>query len=450
MADYSQIEREQIKKNKQYGEQQAQSMRENANSWINELNSAIDAASKPVIEGMENSKGDVANQYKSVYDANAVQELVNRRQVQETMANMGLTDSGLNRTQQTAIALQRGNADASARMQEQAALDKITQSINEYLAQIASQKQQNSANILGQTNSSISSLEQSLYQNALNNAASQYQAQIEAAANADKQMWERIQAVMSHNLDVDKLRAQYGEGGTYYAIDDNGNIVTSTVNPYASSGSGVESGSGGGGVSGSANSDLLPAERRTYTKIKDTPNWFWGTDNDDVVQDQYGNSFRIDSLPESLHSELTKLKEGESYTGEGSPEDTTFVQDLTEVDPTLLIKNVPTGDWSDSEIAEINEKVGDAGAAVFNVSPQERRDKMDKEIVRRYLQMRDGYVEYRDDPRFNRGYNKSAILSSLKMMNSHAPKQYDFTSGEMEYISDMIMAMLDQAYKKAH
>ena len=213
-------------------------MRENANSWINELNSAIDAASKPVIEGMENSKGDVANQYKSVYDANAVQELVNRRQVQETMANMGLTDSGLNRTQQTAIALQRGNADASARMQEQAALDKITQSINEYLAQIASQKQQNSANILGQTNSSISSLEQSLYQNALNNAASQYQAQIEAAANADKQMWERIQAVMSHNLDVDKLRAQYGEGGTYYAIDDNGNIVTSAVNPYASSGSG--------------------------------------------------------------------------------------------------------------------------------------------------------------------------------------------------------------------
>lgn len=442
MADYSQIEREQIKKNKQYGEQQAQSMRENANSWINELNSAIDAASKPVIEGMENSKGDVANQYKSVYDANAVQELVNRRQVQETMANMGLTDSGLNRTQQTAIALQRGNADASARMQEQAALDKITQSINEYLAQIASQKQQNSANILGQTNSSISSLEQSLYQNALNNAASQYQAQIEAAANADKQMWERIQAVMSHNLDVDKLRADNGGvGGTYYAIDDNGNIVTSAVNPYASSGS----------ESGGASGELLPLEQRTYIKTKDTINGFWGIDNNDLVKDQYGNEYRIDQLPKSIQQALTDLKQGESYTGTASSDGgDSFTQDTTPVDPTLLIKNVPTGDWSESDLSEIAEKVGGAGAAVFNVSSQERRDKMDKEIERRYLQMRDGYVEYRDDPRFNRGYNKSAILSSLKMMNSHAPKQYDFTSGEMEYISDMIMAMLDQAYKKAH
>lgn len=448
MADYSQIEREHIKKNKQYGEQQAQSMRENANSWINELNSAIDAASKPVIEGMENSKGDVSNQYKSVYDANAVQELVNRRQVQETMANMGLTDSGLNRTQQTAIALQRGNADASARMQEQAALDKITQSINEYLAQIASQKQQNSANILGQTNSSIRSLEQSLYQNALNNAASQYQAQLEAEAakaqaqaEADKQMWERIQAVMSHNLDVDKLRAQYGEGGTYYAIDDNGNIVTSAVNPYANSGS----------ESSGASGELLPMEQRTYIKTKDTINGFWGIDNNDLVKDQYGNEYRIDQLPKSIQQALTDLKQGESYTGTASSDGgDSFTQDTTPVDPTLLIKNVPTGDWSESDLSEIAEKVGDAGAAVFNVSPQERRDKMDKEIERRYLQMRDGYVEYRDDPRFNRGYNKSAILSSLKMMNSHAPKQYDFTSGEMEYISDMIMAMLDQAYKKAH
>ena len=252
MADYSQIERELINKNKQYGEQQAQSMRDNANSWINDLNSAIDAAARPVIEGMENSRGDVANQYKSAYDANAVQELVNRRQVQETMANMGLTDSGLNRTQQTAIALQRGNADASTRMQEQAALDKITQSINEYLAQIASQKQQNSANILGQTNSSISSLEQSLYQNALNNAATQYQAQLEAEAaqaaaqaeaqaEANKQMWERIQAVIEHNQKVDEMRADpqadpntIRNYGTYYTIDTNGNIVASTTNPNAS------------------------------------------------------------------------------------------------------------------------------------------------------------------------------------------------------------------------
>ena len=383
MADYSQIEREQINKNKQYGEQQAQSMRENANSWINELNSAIDAAARPVIEGMENSRGDVANQYKSAYDANAVQELVNRRQVQETMANMGLTDSGLNRTQQTAIALQRGNADASTRMQEQAALDKITQSINEYLAQIASQKQQNSANILGQTNSSISSLEQSLYQNALNNAAAQYQAQLEAEAARAKaeaeakaaeaqQEWERIQAVMAHNLEVDKLRAQYGEGGAYYAIDGDGNIVTSAVNPYSSI-SDVSSDAGASGSSGE-------------------------------------------------------------------------VADITQTDPTLQAQYMPQRDWTDDDIRLTNEQMNGVNQAVYNALPAARQKAIDTYIERFYKNYYDNFMKYHVDasdpkaqsPRYmTDGTFKSGILRSLNYM----PDQ--FTEAERNYIADMTVALLN-------
>ena len=58
----------------------------------------------------------------------------------------------------------------------------------------------------------------------------------------------------------------------------------------------------------------LPLENRTFTKTKDTTNWFWGTDNNDIVKDQYGNTYRIDELPENLRKSLTKLKENESYT----------------------------------------------------------------------------------------------------------------------------------------
>ena len=65
----------------------------------------------------------------------------------------------------------------------------------------------------------------------------------------------------------------------------------------------------------------LPLEKRTFTKTKDTYNGgflglpiFKGDDNNDVVEDQYGNQYRIDELPESLRSALTKLKENESYT----------------------------------------------------------------------------------------------------------------------------------------
>lgn len=57
----------------------------------------------------------------------------------------------------------------------------------------------------------------------------------------------------------------------------------------------------------------LPLEQREYTKTKDTFNWLWGNDNNDIVTDQYGNEFRIDELPESLRSVLTKLKLDEIY-----------------------------------------------------------------------------------------------------------------------------------------
>lgn len=58
----------------------------------------------------------------------------------------------------------------------------------------------------------------------------------------------------------------------------------------------------------------MPLEKRTFTKTKNTTNWLWGTDNNDIVVDQYGNEYRIDALPESLRKSLTKLKKGESYT----------------------------------------------------------------------------------------------------------------------------------------
>lgn len=58
----------------------------------------------------------------------------------------------------------------------------------------------------------------------------------------------------------------------------------------------------------------IPLEKRTFTKTNDTTNWMWGTDNNDIVVDQYGNEYRIDALPESLRKSLTKLKKNESYT----------------------------------------------------------------------------------------------------------------------------------------
>jgi len=63
--------------------------------------------------------------YEDQYRDNAVQKEINKRQVAESMANLGLRDSGLNRTQQTAVQLSYGNNRASIDKQRQAGIDSL-------------------------------------------------------------------------------------------------------------------------------------------------------------------------------------------------------------------------------------------------------------------------------------------------------------------------------------
>ena len=58
----------------------------------------------------------------------------------------------------------------------------------------------------------------------------------------------------------------------------------------------------------------LPLAQRTYTKVKETTNWLGGDDNDDMVQDQYGNVYSISQLPASIRRALSDLEQGKSYT----------------------------------------------------------------------------------------------------------------------------------------
>ena len=47
--------------------------------------------------------------YDDYIDKSYVQKLIDKKQVQETLANMGLTDSGIHRTEQTAVQLSHSN-----------------------------------------------------------------------------------------------------------------------------------------------------------------------------------------------------------------------------------------------------------------------------------------------------------------------------------------------------
>ena len=107
----------------------------------------------------------------------------------ENMANMGLTDSGLNRTQQTALQVSRGNADYNTRLQYESAVRSIEQSVRDEI----------SANNLALTNQ-IATIDQKLESE---NASRLYDAEVkqleydskqqEAAEKAEKEAAEKAE-----------------------------------------------------------------------------------------------------------------------------------------------------------------------------------------------------------------------------------------------------------------
>ena len=157
---------------------------------IQQINAAIDRATASSTNPYTTQMEQLPSQYQSLFDANAVQELVGRRQVQETMANMGLTDSGLNRTQQTALSVQRGNADASVRLAQQQKTQELQDKISQLVENAAAQKQQQEASIRANTSDWYNTLLSNFYSTAQQQGTGLYNAEQEraaAAAEAERQ-----------------------------------------------------------------------------------------------------------------------------------------------------------------------------------------------------------------------------------------------------------------------
>lgn len=152
---------------------------------LGQINAAIDREAGAATEGYQNRINGAADEFQSLYDRNALQEMISRRQVEESMANMGLTDSGLNRTQQTAIALQRGNADAATSKQQRDYVTKAQEAIDTIRASAASQKAQQAATTRKATDDWYVNAMAGAEQSSAQSAAAQYQAEQEYAAQIE-------------------------------------------------------------------------------------------------------------------------------------------------------------------------------------------------------------------------------------------------------------------------
>lgn len=143
----------------------------------------------------DNYAVDVANTeeaYNKLYDTNAVSRIVNERKIAENMANLGLTDSGLNRTQQTANQLSYANTNNQIGIQKQKAIDTLAQTMRNKITELDIQKNEDIAGIKSAYKQSAMQQATDIHNAEVKAEADRYAADVSAAQNAQKRYGEMV------------------------------------------------------------------------------------------------------------------------------------------------------------------------------------------------------------------------------------------------------------------
>lgn len=228
-------------------------------------------------------------EYRDQHDLAAAQEFLNRRKTNEAMANSGLSDSGLNRTQQTAISIARGNQDAALTRQQQDARDATFAAYDDlvakYEAEMAEKKfaneQARQAALLEIDND---------YDNKV---AAMYKAEAEAKQAAAKQAAENQKMLQDAYLAILKQT----NGDTAQADQ-----VMQKLYGVSLSGGQAQTGTG---AEQTRTQDNTPLANRTWYRTKITLNSGLNTalgliDDNDMVTDEFGNAMTMRQLYNAL------------------------------------------------------------------------------------------------------------------------------------------------------
>lgn len=193
---------------------------------MRQIGAAIDQSAGEQENTYQQSIDEAPSRFQSAYDANTIGELIGRRQLQESMANLGLTDSGLSRTQGTALTVARQNADASTRADQTEYVNKLKSAIDAVRANAAAQKAEKQIALdterdswyrqaIAQMQSDAQSAAAKAWEADQTYAAEKYKADAEAAAAVEKARYEALtaqaKASSTASTNYDKNRLAYAQ-----------------------------------------------------------------------------------------------------------------------------------------------------------------------------------------------------------------------------------------------
>lgn len=270
------------------------------------LNQIVDNATNQAVGKVQNEIDKLPTAYQSAYDVNAIQQKINEREVAERMANLGLTNSGLNRTQQTAINIQRSNADAALTQQKNAATASLKQQIADLYASGENQKAQNKLNVYNTYMDELDSSAVAYANNQATNRANIEKARIEAAAKKQER-YEKWALENGYTYDAKgdlvKLNGSANAGGNKYKTPTKDILFKALTLKIAKGEAALDEYLAG---LGAYDVEAIDDYVRTYENqnnwtVTNQGGWNWGqVDSNGEIKDSYGYKHNMDEFYNQL------------------------------------------------------------------------------------------------------------------------------------------------------
>lgn len=173
-----------------------------------QIDASIDAAAASSYAVYEREIEQAPLDSRAQYDANAMREAITRMQIEESLANMGMTDSGMSSSMHTALAVQRSRADNDVRVSEQRRIQAAQRAIDEVMANAATQKAEQAVEIDRATSEWEQNAALEMQNSAATAGATAYAADVQAATDYQNKRASMAQSFINKGQDASEAWAQ--------------------------------------------------------------------------------------------------------------------------------------------------------------------------------------------------------------------------------------------------
>ena len=218
-------------------------LKQNAAANKQTINAGADASAKTIKDYYATEEADTREANEDKLQSNEVQRVLNERYIARKAAEMGLTDSGLNRTQQTAVQLSYANQKGDLEQQRQKAVETLAAAMQAKLTEVETKRNADLTSIDTTLNTNLANLKRSFENDVITNANARWNTYLEdlrKQEEANQKEQERLattkekQKTAYNSFVKDLMSADYTDSQKAQMIKDyikeKGNVTESEIN----------------------------------------------------------------------------------------------------------------------------------------------------------------------------------------------------------------------------